>query len=165
MRKRTYLCTVVTIAALFIVFAGNNAWSQNRREKKEARIAESEKPRNIPGGQTFSVKMPSDKAFDVAVKYFQRHDVALDESSNKDLGQLITAMQIVDVGGFRNNNRGYRTYVTFIREDDFTTTVKLKVTEQKRTKHLQAEPWTDPKILEDKTTETADQLKEAFTIL
>ena len=107
--------------------------------------------------------MPADKAFDAAVGYFQKHDIALDESSKKELGQLTTAMRIVDVGGFRNNNKGYRTYVTFIRESDSTTTVKVKVTEQQRTKHLQAEPWTDPKILDKETAETADQLKAALT--
>jgi hypothetical protein len=107
--------------------------------------------------------MPADKAFDAAVKYFQTHDVALDESSKKELGQLTTAMRIVDIGGFRNNNKGYRTYVTFIRDGESTTTVKVRVTVQQRTKHLQAEPWTDPKVLDKETAETAEQLKAALT--
>ncbi len=154
---------VVTIMALFVTIIETPTQAQNRKEKKEARLAESEKPRNVPGGVSFVASMPADKAFDAAVKHFQTHDVALDESSKKELGQLVTAMRIVDVGGFRNNNKGYRTYVTFIRESDSTTTVKVKVTEQQRTKHLQAEPWTDPKVLEKETAETADQLKTALT--
>jgi hypothetical protein len=154
---------VVTIGALFIGIAGKQVLAQTRKEKEEARLAESEKPRDVAGGVSFAANVPADKAFDAAVRYFQTHDVALDESSKKDLGQLITAMRIVDVGGFRNNNKGYRTYITFIRDSDTTTTVKVKVTEQHRTKHLQAEPWSDPKILDKETAETADQLKAALT--
>jgi hypothetical protein len=154
---------VITVAALIVIITGTPAPAQNRKERKGARLAESEKPRDITGGVSFVTKMPADKAFDAAVRYFQTHDVALDESSKKELGQLTTAMRIVDVGGFRNNNKGYRTYVTFIRDSDTTTTVKVKVTEQQRTKHLQAEPWTDPKILDTETADTANQLKAVLT--
>ncbi len=155
---------MVTITALFVTITGTPAQAQSRKDKKEARLAESEKPRDVPGGVSFVATISADKAFDAAVRYFQKHDVALDESSKKELGQLTTAMRVVDVGGFRNNNKGYRTYVTFIRESDSTTTVKVKVTEQQRTKHAQAEPWTDPKVLDKETTETADQLKAAVTM-
>jgi hypothetical protein len=154
---------VVTIVALLVTISATTTQAQNRKEKKEARLSESEKPRNVSGGIAFVVSMPAEKAFDAAVKHFQTQDVALDESSKKELGQLTTAMRIVDVGGFRNNNKGYRTYVTFIRESDSTTTVKVKVTEQQRTKHLQAEPWTDPKVMDKETADTADQLKAALT--
>jgi hypothetical protein len=155
---------IYPMAAIFIAVhgGGTTAQAQNRKEKQEARLAESEKPRVVAGGTSFLASLPSDKAFDVAVKYFQTHDLALDESSKKEIGQLTTAIRIVDVGGFRNNNKGYRTYLTFIRESDSTTTVKVKVTEQQRTKHLQAEPWTEPKVLDKETAETADQLKAAM---
>ncbi len=156
-----YMLTLIMIAALFGTI-GKPAQAQSRKDKQAARLAESEKPRDVAGGVSFVANMPADKAFDAAVRYFQTHDVALDESSKKELGQLTTAMRIVDVGGFRNNNKGYRTYVTFIRDSDSATTVKVKVTEQQRTKHLQAEPWTDPKILDKDTTDTADQLKKAL---
>ena len=157
--------SVLFLTAVFVASTGGgtSAQAQNRKEKQDARLAESEKPRVVAGGVSFLVSLPSDKAFDAAVRYFQTHDVALDESSKKEIGQLTTALRIVDVGGFRNNNKGYRTYVTFIRESDSTTTVKVKVTEQQRTKHLQAEPWTDPKVLDKETAETADQLKAALT--
>jgi hypothetical protein len=154
---------VAALTALFVTIAGTPAQAQSRKEKQEARLADSEKPRDVAGGASFVAQVPADKAFDAAVKYFQTQDVALDESSKKDLGQLTTAMKIVDVGGFRNNNKGYRTYVTFIRDSDSTTTVKVKVTVQQRTKHLQAEPWSDPKILDKETAETVDQLKSALT--
>ena len=154
---------VVMIGALFVNITGTPAQAQNRKAKKDAILAESEKPRDVAGGASFVANMPADKAFDAAVRYFQTHDVALDESSKKELGQLTTAMRIVDVGGFRNNNNGYRTYVTFVRDGDSTTTVKVKVTLQKRTKHAQAEPWSDPKVLDKETAETADQLKAALT--
>ena len=164
MRYTHHTLIVVTISALFVTLMGLPAHAQGLHEKIQARLAESEKPRNVPGGVSFVVKMPADKAFDTVVRYFQMHDIALDDSSKKEIGQLITAMRIVDVGGFRNNNKGYRTYVTFIRDDDSTTTVKVKVTEQQRTKHAQAEPWTEPKVLDKETAETADQLKTALTM-
>src|ERR1039458_7134176 len=163
MKTAHRMLIVDTTMALCVTITGTTAQAQNRKEKQDARLAESEKPRDVPGGTSFVAKMPADKAFDAAVRYFQMHDVALDESSKKELGQLTTAMRIVDVGGFRNNNKGYRTYVTFIRDDDSTTTVKVKVTVQQRTKHAQAEPWTDPKVLDKETAETADQLKAALT--
>lgn len=162
MKSASRMFIGVTIMALFVMIVGTPAQAQNRKEKKEARLAESEKPRDVPGGTSFTATMPADKAFDAAVRYFQTHDVVLDESSKKELGQLTTAMRIVDVGGFRNNNKGYRTYVTFISDGQSTTMVKVKVTEQQRTKHLQAEPWTDPKVLDKETAETADQLKAAL---
>jgi hypothetical protein len=161
--KNAYRTLVVSAALSLLAATGSPAHAQSRKDKKEARLAESEKPRDIAGGVTFVAQIPADKAFDAAVKYFQTHDVALDESSKKELGQLTTAMRIVDVGGFRNNNKGYRTYVTFIRDGESSTTVKVKVTVQQRTKHLQAEPWTDPKVLDKETAETADQLKAALT--
>ena len=159
--KRLMQTTAVIVA--FLTMIASTSAAQSRKEKDAARLADSEKPREVPGGTSFEVHMPADRAFDAAVKYFQTHDTALDESSKKDLGQLTTAMRIVDVGGFRNNNKGYRTYVTFIRNDESSTTVKVKVTEQQRTKHLQAEPWTDPKILEKETADTAAELKAAMT--
>ena len=163
MKKARRTLLVITVTALFVTIAASPAQAQNRKERKEARLAESEKPRDVPGGASFIAKVPADKAFDAAVRYFQTHDIALDESSKKELGQLTTALRIVDVGGFRNNNKGYRTYVTFIRDGDSTTTVKVKVTEQQRTKHAQAEPWTDPKVMDKETAETADQLKAVLT--
>jgi len=106
--------------------------------------------------------MPADRAFDGAVKYFQLHDSAIDEASKKELGQLITAIKIVNVGGFRNNNKGYRTYVTFIHDSDSSTTVKVKVTVQQRSNHGQPDPWSEPKILDKETADTVEQLKAAL---
>ena len=163
MKITHHMLILVTILALLVTIKGNPAQAQNRKERKEARLAESEKPHDVPGGVSFVANMSADKAYDAAVRYFQTHDVTLDESSKKELGQLTTAIRIVDVGGFRNNNKGYRTYVTFIRDSDSTTTVKVKVTQQQRTKHLQAEPWTEPKVLDKETAETTDQLKTALT--
>lgn len=153
----------ILIVVIIVLFVASPSTAQSRRERKEARLAESEMPRNVAGGVSFEANISADKAFDAAVKYFQKHDIALDETSKKDLGQLVTAMRIVDVGGFLNNNKGYRTYVTFIRETDSTTTVKVKVTEQVRTKHLQAEPWSDPAVLDKETAAQAEELKTALT--
>ena len=151
---------IIAIIALVVAMP---AMAQSRSERKAVRLAESEMPRNVVGGVSFEANISADKAFDVAVKYFQKHDIALDESSKKDLGQLVTAMRIVDVGGFLNNNKGYRTYATFIRETDSTTTVKVKVTEQVRTKNLYAEPWSDPVVMDKETAVQAEELKTALT--
>jgi hypothetical protein len=155
-------CKKQLILAIFVAVAFTSPRAQSLHDKIQARAAESGKPRDVPGGTTFSVPMPADRAFDAVVKYFQIHDSAIDESSKKELGQLITAMKIVDVGGFRNNNKGYRTYVTFIHDSDSSTTVKVKVTIQQRSNHGQPDPWSEPKILDKETADTTAELKAAL---
>ena len=157
---------VVALALMLIVLLCSSlpVAAQNRRERREARVTESGKPQKLTGGVTFQAAMSPGDSFDAAVKYLQLQSLTLDESSRKDLGQIISDMEIVDVGGFRNNNRGYRTYITLIRENDNLTTVRVIVSEQKRTKHLQAEPWGTATVNTEKTNKAADELKKALNV-
>lgn len=157
-----YRTSIVACVLLASTVMAPQLLAQSRQEKREARNAESAKPRQVPGGITFQVKMTASDAFDAVLKQMQLNNVTLDESTKKDLGQMISEMEIVDVGGFRNNNKGYRTYVTFIKEGDALTTVRVNVTVQQRTKHLQAEPWSDPKVDDERTIKLADALKSAL---
>jgi len=157
-KRLIYFCAL-------LLLLGPPSIAQSLKERKAARLAESEKPRMIPGGISFQVKLPANKAFDAVLAFFHNNDIAIDESSNRELGQLVTALHIVDVGGFLNNNKGYRTYITFMRETDFTTTIKVKVAVQVRTKHLRTEPWGDPQILDADTAALADELKKLLPVV
>jgi hypothetical protein len=146
-----------------VAFVGATSfWGQGLHGKIDARAEESAKPSDVPGGVAFTVPIPADKAFDLALKYFQLHDLDMDDSSKKDLGQLVSTLKVVKVGGFKNNNLGFRTYVTVIKESETSATIKVKVTEQKRTNHLQPEPWTEPQVLDKESNDTADQLKASM---
>ena len=63
-------------------------------------------------------------------------------------------------GGY--SQTGTRVYVVLIKETDTTTTVKVAVSEQKRKKLLQTEPWGDPKLNEKESDKIATDLKTAL---
>ncbi|MBI3491559.1 MAG: hypothetical protein HY047_07255 [Acidobacteria bacterium] len=75
------------------------------------------------------------------LNFLKRQEQTIDQAS-KDTGQIITGMIIS--GGY--SQTGSRIVVTLIEEDDNSTTVRVAVTEQKRKKLLQTEPWSDPKV-------------------
>jgi hypothetical protein len=153
-------CIAVTLC---LGVSATASHAQGLHAKIQQRLADSEKPRDVPGGSTFTVPMPVDQAFNKTVKYFPLQDVAIDEASKKELGQIVTAIKVVKVGGFRNNEHGYRTYVTFVKDTDNSTIVKVKVAMQMRSNHLQPDPWGDPKIQEKETAETLENLKAALS--
>jgi len=53
--------------------------------------------------------------------------------------------------------------LTFIKESDTATSIRVAVTQQKRKKALQAEPWGEPKVNADESSKIADELKPALT--
>jgi uncharacterized surface anchored protein len=122
--------------------------------KREAKVAESEKPRNVKGGTTFQVSVTYDKPYDGALNFLKRQGYTID-SAAADTGQIITAIDIK--GGY--SQTGTRIQVTCIKDDDAKTSVRVLVTEQKRKKLLQTEPWSDPKADEAESAKIADQIK------
>jgi hypothetical protein len=160
--RNLFTAVTIVVAALTIASpASAQSFKEKQAAKREAKIAESEKPANIAeGASIFSVNLATSAAFDAALRHFQLKGVTIDEASRKDLGQLMTEIEVVDVGGYRNNNRGYRTMLTFIRDTDTSSTVRIVVTEQKRTKHHVTEPWTKPELNAERTAEAAEQLKQ-----
>jgi len=131
--------------------------SQGRHEKREAKLEESAKPRSVSGGVTFRTDRPYDKAYEAVLNYLKRQDYTID-SAGKETGQIITAMVVT--GGY--SQIGTRVYVTLIKDTEQTTTVRVAVSEQKRKKLLQTEPWGDPKVNSEKSSKLADDIKAAL---
>jgi hypothetical protein len=128
-----------------------------RQERKKAQIEESGKPRSVSGGVKFQVPKPYEEVYDKSLNYLKRADYAI-ESAGKDTGQIVTEMTIK--GGY--SQTGTRIYVVLIKDSDATTTVRVAVSEQKRKKLLQIEPWDDPKVSDKESEKIAADLKAAL---
>jgi hypothetical protein len=114
---------------------------QSRTEKRQAKITESAKPKSVSGGVRLEVPKSYEAAYETVLNWVKRSDYTLD-SADKDSGQIITAMTVK--GGFTQT--GTRLLFTIIKDSATASTVKVAVTEQKRKKLLQTEPWGDPKV-------------------
>jgi hypothetical protein len=146
----------IVLCALLCAFLAGPAFA-GRAERKAGAIAESEKPRSLRGGTSFDVSMNYTDAFDAVVKHLklQEYEVA---TADRDAGMIATAIEVT--GGWRQT--GTRVVVSLIKKEEAVTVVRVTVTEQKRHKALQVEPWSEPKVEEKKTAETAQKLKEAL---
>jgi hypothetical protein len=125
--------------------------------KREAKIAESEKPQNVKGGSTFQVGVPYGKSYESALNYLKRQGYTID-SAGSDTGQIVTALDIK--GGYTQT--GTRVQVTCIKDNDTQTSVRVVVTAQKRKKLLQTEPWGDAKANDAESAKIAEQIKAAI---
>lgn len=150
-----YFIAFVAVVAMLSGLSTSEA--QGRHEKREAKLEESAKPRSITGGTTFQVDVGYDKAYDAVLNYLKKQDYTID-SASKETGQIITAMVVK--GGY--SQTGTRVYVTLIKENETSTTIKVAVSEQKRKKLLQTEPWGDPKVNADRSSKLADEIKAAL---
>jgi hypothetical protein len=98
--------------------------------------------------------VPYDKAYDDALNYLKRQSYTID-SADKETGQIITAMDITG----KHSQTGTRVQITCIKDNDAQTSIRVAVTEQKRKKLLQTEPWSDPKVNDEASSKTANDLK------
>jgi hypothetical protein len=144
-------------ATALLGMAGTCAYGQ-RHAKKDAAIDESAQPKNVKGGTTFQAAVPYDRAYDAVLNHLKRQGYAI-ESAGKDTGQIITAMDIK--GGY--SQTGTRVQVTCIKDSDTQTSIRVAVTEQKRKKLLQTEPWGDPKVNAQSSATVADEIKSAIS--
>jgi hypothetical protein len=134
-----------------------SALAQNRAERKQAKIEESAKPKNVAGGVKVEAQKSYQDTYEALLNWVKRADYTI-ESADKETGIITTAMTIS--GGY--SQTGTRLVLTLIKDSDTTTTVRVVVTEQKRKNLLQVEPWSDPRV-NDKATQTlADQIKAIF---
>jgi hypothetical protein len=145
--KIRILITIALVA--FVPFARPSLHDDN--------VAESEKPVAVAGGETFSVPLPYDQAFQSIVTALQKGGDTID-SASKDAGQIFTA---IDVSGAWRQT-GTRKAVTVIRDTDTSTLVRVAVTEQTRFKALQTDPWGVPSISASKTSKAASDLRAAL---
>lgn len=146
---------VITLAAALAAVPVN--LTAQLHEKREAKIADSEKPQNVKGGTTFQAATPYDKAYEGALNYLKRRGDAID-SASAETGQVITAM---DIKG-KYTQTGTRVQITCIKDSDAQTSVRVLVTEQKRKKLLQTEPWGDAKANESESAKLAMEVKAAI---
>ena len=63
-------------------------------------------------------------------------------------------------GGY--SQTGTRIQITLIKQNVTETTVRVAVTNQKRKKALKAEPWSDPKVNDQRSANKAEELKAAL---
>lgn len=153
MRKILVLFIVIVS---FCVGLSPSTLGQSRRERREQQVEESEKPRKVSGGESFQVNMPYDKTYDAVLNFLKKQDYRIEEAS-KETGQITTAIEVS--GTWRQT--GKRVLVTFIKESDAATTVKVAVTKQKRWKAAQTEPWGDPKVDGKESAQLVEQIKTA----
>jgi len=154
--KRTSLGFPVTLLCVLMAFQ-TPCFAQGRHEKREQKIEESAKAKGISGGTTFQIAMAYDKAYDGVLTYLKRQEYTID-SASKETGQIVTVLTIT--GGY--SQTGTRIYVTLIKDNDTSTTLRVAVSEQKRKKLLQTEPWGDPKVNSEKSSKLADDIKAAL---
>jgi hypothetical protein len=155
MVRRLAFVTACSIALLLAT--GPRAYGQ-RHARKEAANAESAAPRSVKGGATFQVPVAYEKAYEGILNHLKRQGYSLDVA-DRDAGQLVTAMDIK--GGY--SQTGTRVQVTCIKDSDAQTSVRVAVTEQKRKKLLQVEPWGDPKVNEEASAKLAEEFKSAIS--
>ena len=130
--------------------------SAQYHERREAKVADSGAIQNVKGGFTFQTMTPYDKAYESALNYLKRNSYTIDTAS-AETGQIATVIEVK--GGYRQT--GTRVLVTCIKDSDTQTSVRVVVTEQKRTKLLQTEPWGDAKANESESAKIGGQIKAA----
>ncbi len=90
------------------------------------------------------------------MNYLKRQGYTID-SASAETGKIITA---IDITG-RYTQTGTRVQIICIKDGDTQTSVRVLVTEQKRKKLLQTEPWGDAKANETASSKLADEVKAA----
>ena len=156
MTRRMCWCLVAVLVSVMAVCV-LSASGQGRRERRNARLAESAQPKKVSGGVTFEHAGAYDKTYDAVLNFLKRQGHTID-SADRDIGQIITAMDIK--GGY--SQTGTRIQITLIKDSETKTTVRAAVTQQKRKKALQAEPWSEPKVDEQASSKLAEEVKAAL---
>jgi hypothetical protein len=131
----------------------------SRAERKAEALAESAKPILIKGGEKFELPLAYDAAFEKVVTELKKADEAV-VVADRDAGLVATDIEVA--GGWRQT--GTRTVISLTKTSDAVTTVRVTVTEQKRFKALQTEPWSEPKLNADKTARAAATLKQNLEV-
>lgn len=145
------MCAVVLLQA-------TSSHSQLHEKHAEA-VAASSEVHPVPGGQKFTLSFPAEKVFAAVVRYLNASERYTVESANRDAGLIATIMEIK--GGWKQT--GTRAVITIIGDSDSATTVRVAVTEQKRYKGLQTEPWSDPKVDDKASGALAAEMQPALT--
>jgi hypothetical protein len=151
-------CIGASLTAL-LALVQPSVFGQSRRERRNARVAESAQPKKVTGGVIFQNAAAYEKTYEVILNHLKRQGQTID-SADKEVGQIITAMDIK--GGY--SQTGTRIQITLIKDSDTQTTVRVAVTKQKRKKALQVEPWSDPKVDDQESSKVAEEIKAALKV-
>jgi len=146
---RTLTLALVSICAV-------TAFAQ-RHERKAEEQADSEKIQIVPGGVTFQQASAMDKTYDALLNYVKREGLTID-SASKETGQIVTSIEVAG----KYHQTGTRVYLTVIKDSDTQTSVRVAVSEQKRYKAMQTEPWSSPKVNPEKSAELSEKIKAAL---
>ena len=144
----------LTIIAGCVVLGCAVAAAQ-RHERHEQANKESQEISSVSQGSSFQTPRSQDEAFQLIVNYLKRNGETI-ESASKDAGEIATALSIK--GGWHQT--GTRTQISLIKDSETATTVRVAITEQKRYKALQTEPWGSPKVNTGKSAEYAEKLQK-----
>ena len=147
----------LTHSILFVAFAlfAITPVFASRAERKAEELAASARPVNVSGGEKFAMPVAYDAAFDAIVKALKTTDQSV-AVADRDAGMIATEIEIT--GGWRQT--GTRTVISLTKDTAANTLVRVSVTEQKRFKALQVEPWSDPKLNAPKSVAAAKTLKD-----
>jgi hypothetical protein len=121
--------------------------------EQSGKVVDSSQP-NTAGSATFTDSSGVDKVFVAVLEYLKKQGYTID-SADKNVGQIITAMEIK--GGF--TQIGTTVQVTLIRDSDTQTTVRVAVKTQRRVKGTREHPWRDIKIDPKESSRIAEELK------
>lgn len=139
--------------------AGYEAFAspQYLHERRMARVEKSAKPRSVASGTSFKDPASYNTTFDDVVTFLKKQGYAID-SASKEAGTIFTTMSIK--GHWRQT--GTRVSISLIRDSKTVTEVQVAVTQQKRFKALQTEPWGRPKVNKAKSSALAAKMKAAL---
>jgi len=153
-----YRMTVFGLLLAALPMATTFASPQGLHERHMAQVEESAKPTGVAGGASFQDHASYNTTFDGVVTLLKKQGYAID-SASKDAGTVFTSMSIK--GHWRQT--GTRVNVSLIRDSKTVTEVQVAVTQQKRFKALQTEPWGSPKVNKAKSSALAAKMKAALT--
>ena len=151
---RTLRLSLLAAMCLFVALPANAQY----HEKKEERLEASGAPQAVSGGVKIQIAKSYEETYEKTLNYLKKSDYSI-ESADKDTGQIVTAMSIK--GGYTQT--GTRVHAIFIKDSDTVTTVRIVVTDQKRKKLLQTEPWGDPKVNDSESQRIAGEVKAALS--
>ena len=162
-QKRTYswiICAGTVLSFFLVALPVVTAFAspQGLHERRIARVEESAKPGSVAGGASFEDPASYNTTFDDVVTFLKKQGYAID-SASKDAGTIFTSMSIK--GHWRQT--GTRVSISLIRDGKTVTEVQVAVTQQKRFKALQTEPWGSPKVNKAKSSALAAKMKAALT--
>ncbi len=136
---------------LFVVASvfSSVAFTQGLGARAEARKKESEKPQNVAGGVKFQVSKSYQDTYEALLNWVKRADYTIDpQYTNKETGQIMTGIAIAEG---KKRGIGTRIMLTLIKYSDTETTIKVVVSEQKRSTFAGTGAWGDAKLNEKET--------------